>query len=97
MAGRLKSVGLAVLIAAVVAGSLYYHFFVVERSAVVAKSESLWPTRAQARGFGRGTPVGEVTKGEAVDVLWDRYGKDYWACYVRTRSGSKGWILCTDL
>jgi hypothetical protein len=41
--------------------------------------------------------IGEVSRGEIVDVIWDTHGKDYWACYVRTRSGVRGWLLCTDL
>lgn len=38
-----------------------------------------------------------VKKGEAVTVLWDTYGKDYWACYVRTPTNLRGWVLCTSL
>ena len=34
---------------------------------------------------------------EPVAVLWDTYGKDYWACYVRTSNGTRGWVLCTSL
>ena len=32
-----------------------------------------------------------------VTVLWDTYGKDYWACYVRTESAGVGWVLCSSL
>jgi hypothetical protein len=38
-----------------------------------------------------------VTPGEPIGVLWDKYGKDYWACYIRTSVGVRGWVLCTDL
>jgi hypothetical protein len=97
MTGRRKWAGLSVLLGAVIAGTFCYHYFWVEWSPVVAKPMSLWPDREQAAGRGRSKPVGSVAKGEVVDVLWDRYGKDYWACYVRTRNGTKGWLLCTDL
>ena len=32
-----------------------------------------------------------------VMVLSDTYGKDYWACHVRTENGTVGWVLCTSL
>lgn len=41
--------------------------------------------------------LGKAAPGEAVSVLWDTYGKDYWACYVRLTSGQRGWVLCTSL
>ncbi len=41
--------------------------------------------------------VGTVKKGQTVSVLYDTYGKDYWACYVRTDNGQFGWLLCTDI
>jgi hypothetical protein len=88
---------LIALIGALIALSVCLHFFGVERSAVSGVSSPLWADREQAAGHSRSAPVGSITKGEVVDVLWDRYGKDYWACYVRTKSGVKGWLLCTDL
>ena len=33
----------------------------------------------------------------SVTVLSDTYGKDYWACHVRTEDGQTGWVLCTSL
>jgi hypothetical protein len=42
-------------------------------------------------------PVAVVESGEKVAVIWDTYGKDYWACYVRTSNGIRGWVLCTSL
>jgi hypothetical protein len=42
-------------------------------------------------------PLATVLKNEDIDVLWDKYGKDYWACYVRTSQGKRGWVLCTSL
>jgi hypothetical protein len=37
-----------------------------------------------------------VSKGESVAVLWDTHGKDYWACYIRTETEVRGWVLCTS-
>jgi hypothetical protein len=42
-------------------------------------------------------PVASIESGEQVAVIWDTYGKDYWACYVRTSKGVRGWALCTSL
>ena len=42
-------------------------------------------------------PIGSVPEGTTVDVLFDTYGKDYWACYVRTATEQRGWMFCTDL
>jgi hypothetical protein len=86
-----------IVVIALVGAGICYHLFWVERTATTAKSMPLWPERAQAAGYDRTTPTGRVAEGETVDVLWTRYGKDYWACYIRTQSGSKGWVLCTDL
>lgn len=42
-------------------------------------------------------PLVTLARGANVNVLDDTYGKDYWACYVRTADGIKGWVLCTSL
>jgi hypothetical protein len=42
-------------------------------------------------------PIATLAANEPVAVLWDKYGKDYWACYVRTQSNARGWVLCTSL
>lgn len=42
-------------------------------------------------------PIASIESGEQVAVIWDTYGKDYWACYVRTSKGVRGWALCTSL
>jgi hypothetical protein len=42
-------------------------------------------------------PLASIETGEPVAVIWDTYGKDYWACYVRTSKGVRGWALCTSL
>jgi len=35
-----------------------------------------------------------LRQGESVSVLWDAFGKDYWACYIRTSANLRGWVLC---
>jgi hypothetical protein len=42
-------------------------------------------------------PIASIESGEPVAVIWDTYGKDYWACYVLTSKGVRGWALCTTL
>jgi hypothetical protein len=42
-------------------------------------------------------PIASIDGGERVAVLWDTYGKDYCACYVRTSNAERGWVLCTSL
>ena len=42
-------------------------------------------------------PLATLARGATVTVLDDTYGKDYWACYVRTSNEQKGWVLCTLL
>ena len=42
-------------------------------------------------------PIASIERGEQVAVIWDTYGKDYWACYVRASKGVRGWALCTSL
>ena len=42
-------------------------------------------------------PLVTLARGANINVLHDTYGKDYWACYVRTANGVKGWVLCTAL
>lgn len=87
----------ALLGAAIALSAVCYHFYYVEWSPIAPKSLDLWADREQAYGHDRTKPVGAVAKGERLDVMWDGYGKDYWACYVRTQKGEKGWVLCTDL
>lgn len=41
--------------------------------------------------------TGAIEQGQPVAVLYDRYGKDYWACYVRTNDFRFGWVVCADL
>jgi hypothetical protein len=43
------------------------------------------------------SPIASIESGEQVVVIWDTYGKDYRACYVRTSKGVRGWALCTSL
>lgn len=61
----------------------------------------LYPTEFDAADTGinqrTSAAMSEVASGETVAVLWSEFGKDYWACYVRTPDGARGWILCTAL
>lgn len=41
--------------------------------------------------------IATVKQGASLVVLWDTYGKDYWACYVQTPDNIRGWVLCTSL
>ena len=43
------------------------------------------------------SPIAVLEAGENVSVVRDAYGKDYWACYIRTQEQIRGWILCTSL
>lgn len=43
------------------------------------------------------TPIVVLESGIQVSVLRDRYGKDYWSCYIETSEGVRGWVLCTSL
>lgn len=61
--------------------------FVTEHDAAFAGSQSIQTS----------APISRLQQGERVAVLWDTYGKDYWACWVRTASGQRGWLLCTNL
>jgi hypothetical protein len=42
-------------------------------------------------------PIFSLPMDTPLEVLWDTYGKDYWACYIRTSDGRRGWVLCTSL
>ncbi|WP_425425141.1 SH3 domain-containing protein [Thiolinea disciformis] len=42
-------------------------------------------------------PLTTLPQGEIVTVLGNTYGKDYWACQIRTHTGNEGWVLCTSL
>jgi hypothetical protein len=96
---RLKVISLAAFI--VFCAVTWVHYKWIEWAGTAEKPLQMWSTRDQAylasAGAADGRPIGNLAKGERVDVLWDRYGKDYWACYVKTLSGQRGWVLCTDL
>jgi predicted outer membrane lipoprotein len=42
-------------------------------------------------------PLASIGSGEQLALIWDSYGKDFWACYVRTSKGVRGWTLCNYL
>jgi len=41
--------------------------------------------------------LAQLSLNAPVTVLSDIYGKDYWACRVRTQESRVGWVLCTSL
>jgi hypothetical protein len=68
----------------------------------VAEATSVFATEreaATAGSFNRPAPkpVARLAVGESVTVVSDTYGKDYWACKVRTKDFVSGWVLCTSL
>ena len=64
----------------------------------VSRGELLLHDSEESAAYGRSLDVkGTVAKGQPVTVLFDVYGKDYWACYIRTPDNHFGWVLCTDL
>lgn len=78
----------------------YFHEYVPEWNATATQDLVLWSSESDAaHAESRGVPLPEshVKMGARVSVIRDRYGKDYWACYVRTRTNEAGWVLCTDL
>ena len=91
----------AISLAAALGIAVWFHFEWVEWSGPALKAQRMWRTIEEASRSPQlssdAKPVGSLDKGELVDVLWDRYGKDYWACYIKVRSGLRGWVLCTDL
>jgi hypothetical protein len=69
-------------------------------SAVVTEYElAVFPSQQDAAYAGsesiKTAPAFATLKqGENVSLLWDTYGKDYWACYIRTPTKERGWVLC---
>ena len=42
-------------------------------------------------------PITSLDAGEKVEVLSDKYGKDYWACKIKLSNNEVGWVLCNSL
>jgi hypothetical protein len=68
----------------------------------VAEATGVFATEREAASAGSinrpvPKPVAQLAVGESVTVLSDTYGKDYWACKVRTKDSVSGWVLCTSL
>lgn len=99
MSTQTRFISLAVISLSCVGGWIHYGW--VEWTGPAHKPLHIWSTMEQAHRASAPnadeSPLGNLTKGESVDVLWDRYGKDYWACYIKTQSGLRGWVLCTEL
>jgi len=79
-----------------------YEFYLGGRVVVADNRANVFDTEYAAayEGALNRVPVSPLTSieiGEQVAVIWDTYGKGYWACYVRTSKGVRGWALCTSL
>ena len=73
-----------------------------ETPALTAEPVNVYPSEENAayhEELNHPVPVAieSLAKGVVVTVLDDHYGKDYWACHVRTASSTEGWVLCTSL
>lgn len=85
-----------------VAGSFFYLCFGSSWQGVAKQNIGIFPSESGAAYEGSQSiktqpAISSVKQGEPVAVLWDTYGKDYWACYVRSSAGERGWVLCTSL
>ena len=95
----------AILVGFVLAAILAAWLYVLlggSRGAVTKAETGLFKSESDAAYVGSTTiktepPIATLPKGQQVAVLWDTHGKDYWACYVRSASGQRGWLLCTSL
>lgn len=97
-------VAAALIVVAVAAGAWFAYLRFGGSSAVVAESEiGIFPSEYDAAYVGseslKTAPPAFATlkQGESVAVLWDIYGKDYWACYIRRSAKQRGWVSCGSL
>ncbi|MDO5654196.1 MAG: hypothetical protein Q4G39_08860 [Brachymonas sp.] len=91
----MKNLATACLIAAIVGCSGHAPARATEPTRIYQSKSEL----ASEHVIDRPAPVPLMTlaRGDAVTVLNDAYGKDYWACHVRTPNGREGWTHCTSL
>jgi hypothetical protein len=97
-----RILGLVLIAGAIASLAAAYPFYLGGRTVVVEKRTNVFDSEyaaAYERSLNRPAvrPVSSIGTGESVAVIWDTYGKDYWACYVRTSKGVRGWVLCTSL
>jgi hypothetical protein len=96
-------VGAVLVSVAVAAGTWFAYLRLGGSAAVVTNDETgVFPSEHDAAYAGSEsiatTPaLTTLTQGESVSLLWDTYGKDYWACYIRTSAKQRGWVLCASL
>jgi len=57
----------------------------------VESESALYATETEA--FKQSQPTKMLKPAEMVKVIQTTYGKDYWALYVETAAGSKGWVV----
>jgi hypothetical protein len=94
--------GVVLIGTAIVSLAMAYELNFGGRVVVAGKRASVFDTEYGAatermRNRAPIPPLATIESGEPVAVIWDTYGKDYWACYVRTSKGVRGWALCTSL
>ena len=98
---RLALITCSVLLPIALAGAAYIWVSGAVWRAYVVRAAPMYASEAGVRAEGarnmHDSAVGALPMKEPVAVMWDTYGKDYWACYVRTSTGARGWISCTNL
>ena len=100
---RLPTFGVGLAIVAAATGIWFGYLRFGGSSAVVtASGAGVFSSEYDAayvgsRSIKTAPALASLAQGETVSVLWDRYGKDYWACYVRTSENQRGWVMCESL
>jgi len=96
-------VGAVLLAVAVAAGAWFGYLRLGGSPALVTKEGTgVFPSEHDAaytgsKAIATAPALMTLTQGERVSLLWDTYGKDYWACYIRTSAKQRGWVLCASL
>ena len=95
-------IGLGVVCAVFAVGIAYRIFFGAEWHAIPLGRVGLYSSEVATAYHGAingkvESPITELDARDSLDVIWDTYGKDYWACYVRTSKATRAWVLCTSL
>jgi len=75
--------------------SIFYRFGCI-RIAFTKKSLNAYSKEYDA-AYQKNKVIFKLHEHQSIFILYDTYGKDYWACYIRTKDFKYGWVLCTDL
>ena len=73
-------------------------WFVSRPIIMVRNATPLWATEYDASRQhtiypGPGTPLSRLRSGDRLRIVWDTYGKDYWAFVVLGPKCQFGWVL----